>query len=275
MTLALLFQLDDPGRLQSLLGKSSDPAVIATALAISFFLGAAHALSPGHGKTIVAAYLAGTRGRISDAVYLGSVVTITHTASVFILGLITLYASRTFSPEQVFPWLSLLSGALITVLGAWLLYQRLSGRGHTHSHDHHHHGHDHDHHHGHGDHTHDHNHSHGHDHSHDHHHHEPGRGSLLSLGVSGGMVPCPEALVVLMLSVSLGRIAFGLALLLTFSLGLAAVLIAIGVTIVLAGPAVRKMAGENRFVKMLPVASALVVTTLGMVMMYQSFQRPG
>ena len=266
----LFLQLDDPARLQSLLNRTSDPMVMATALGLSFFLGAAHALSPGHGKTIVAAYLAGSRGRISDAIYLGGVVTITHTASVFILGLITLYASRTFSPERVYPWLSLLSGALITGLGAWLLYQRITGRGHGHSHSH---GHDHSHDHGH-HHDHDHPHDHSHEHGHHHHHDGPTRGSLLSLGISGGMVPCPEALVVLMLSVSLGRIAFGLALLATFTLGLAAVLIAIGVAIVLAGPAMRKLTGENRFVKMLPVVSAVVVTTLGVVMMFQSFQRP-
>ncbi len=236
-----------------LVSQQADPRFIAAALAIAFLLGAAHALTPGHGKTIVAAYLVGTRGRLADAVWLGGIVTFTHTASVFALGLITLYAAQRVAVERIYPWLSLASGVLVTAIGAWLLWKRL--RGGPDGHDHHH-GHDHDHHH-------DHHHHHHHDHVH--HDHREGRGALLSLGVSGGLVPCPEALVLLMLSLTLGKIGFGLALLTSFSLGLAAVLIAIGCAIVLAGPLMKKLSSgaEPRWQRALPVASAVVVTLLG------------
>ena len=260
------------GRLQDLLsGSITDPVWMASALGIAFFLGAAHALTPGHGKTLVAAYLVGTRGRISDALYSGGVVTVTHTASVFVLGLVTLYASQTVALERIYPVLSLVSGLLVAGIGGWLLWKRVSGHNHHHhhgSHGHHHHAHDDDHHH-----HHDHGHSHEHSHNHPEHRHreeKPSRGSLLSLGVSGGLVPCPEALVVLMLSISIHRVALGLALLASFTLGLAAVLMAIGCAMVLAGPAMKKLSGEAGWTRKLPVASALVVTVLGVVMVVEA-----
>ena len=224
------------------------------ALATAFLLGAAHALTPGHGKTIVAAYLVGSRGSVMDAVLLGAVVTLTHTASVFVLGLATLYASQSVSLDRIYPVLAVVSGALVAGIGAWLLIVRLRSA-HVGAH---HHPHDHTHPHSHRDHS-------------DHHHEGPsGRGGLLSLGVSGGLVPCPEALVVLMISISLRRLGLGLALLVVFSLGLAAVLIGIGVAMVMAAPAVRRVAGENRFTRALPVASAAVVTLLGIVLVAEA-----
>ena len=252
MFLLLLQQQQDSGLRRFLADPGSDPATIATALGIAFFLGAAHALTPGHGKTIVAAYLVGSRGRAFDAVYLGAVVTFTHTISVFVLGLATLYASRQFDPNAISRWLTLISGLLVAGIGFWLLIQRSRGLG-EHEHEpgvhHHHHGH-----------------SHGHSHSHG----AIAKGSLLSLGISGGMVPCPEALIVLIFAVSIQRIAFGLALLTAFSIGLAAVLIAIGIAMVYAGPAVRKATGDAPWLKHLPIASALVVTILGVVMVAQA-----
>lgn len=256
--MALLWLQQDEGRLQGLLSASSDPGVLAGALAVAFFLGAAHALTPGHGKTLVAAYLAGSRGRITDAVYLGGVVTVTHTASVFVLGLVTLYASTRVSLERVYPVLSLVSGLLVAGIGAALLWRRLRGQSHQDHHDHHH-GHRHDHQHG---------------HEHQHNPGEPSRAGLLSLGISGGLVPCPEALVVLMLSVSLGRVALGLLILLAFTLGLAAVLIAIGCAMVMAGPLVSRLTGESRWIRRLPVASAAVVTVVGVLMVLQAAGAP-
>jgi ABC-type nickel/cobalt efflux system permease component RcnA len=240
-----------------LAANSNDPAFLATALAAALFLGAAHALTPGHGKAIVAAYLAGSRGRILDAVQLGVIVTVTHTASVFALGLLTLFASTRVSLDRIFPWLSLVSGLLVLVIGAWLLYQRTRPAAGGHHHHGHHHGHSHGH-------------SHGHHHGHD--HGTVSRGSILSLGISGGLVPCPEALVVLMLSISLHRIALGLSLLVAFSIGLAAVLIAIGVAMVLAGPAMQKAAGDSAWTSRLPVVSSAVVTLLGLLMVVQALQ---
>jgi nickel/cobalt exporter len=265
-----------PGRLQHLLtGSANDPTIWVTAMALAFFLGAVHALTPGHGKAIVAAYLVGSRGRVIDAVSLGGIVTFTHTFTVFVLGLATLFASQHVALDRIYPWLSLASGLLVAGIGGWLLWTRLRGGGHGHHHhhhEHHHHDHEHehvhDHHHTHDDHSHDHHHDH-HDHHHDHHDH--GKGGLLSLGISGGLVPCPEAMVVLMLSITLRKLAFGLALLVSFSLGLASVLIAIGVAMVLAGPALKKFTGsESRLLKALPVGSAVVVTILGIGLVMQA-----
>jgi len=226
-------------------GRESDPAFLATALALAFFFGAVHALTPGHGKTLVAAYLVGSRGRLSDAIYLGGVVTATHTVSVFALGLVTLYASTRIAVERIFPWLSLASGALVLVIGAWLLWRRLSG-GAAHEH-------------GGAPHAASHSHGFGMAHSHSH-------GSLFSLGVSGGLVPCPEAMVVLMLSISMGRLGFGLLLLASFTLGLAAVLMAIGGAMVMAGGRFTAAQPESVWTRRLPVVSAAVVTALGLWM---------
>ena len=221
---------------------------IAVALAIAFFLGGAHALTPGHGKTLVAAYLVGSRGTVWDAVYLGSVVTITHTSSVFVLGLLTLYASQYILMDRVYPWLSVTSGLLVLGMGLWLLRSRWRGAGHTH------------------DHGHDHHHPHDHDHPHHHHDHAPpqvSRGQLVSLGISGGLVPCPEAMVVLLMAVSLHKLGLGLVLLVSFSLGLAAVLIGIGIAMILSGPLLSRFTGTSRTTRLLPLGSAAVVTLLG------------
>jgi ABC-type nickel/cobalt efflux system permease component RcnA len=102
-----------------------------------------------------------------------------------------------------------------------------------------------------------------------------GRGSLLSLGISGGLVPCPEALAVLLISFTINRLALGLVILLAFSLGLAAVLIAIGVAMVLAGPALKRIATDGPWMKALPVVSALVVTLLGVVILYRTAVESG
>lgn len=258
---ALLLLQQERGRLeQYLAGPVNDPAVLGTALVLAFFLGAAHALTPGHGKTIVAAYLVGSRGRIADAIYLGAVVTATHTASVFLLGLITLYASTRIAIDRIMPWLTLLSGALVAGIGLWLLRERWSGGGD--------HGEDHGHHHGH---HHSHSHHHHHSHSHSHSHGAPSKGTLLSLGISGGLVPCPEALVVLLVSISLKRLLFGLGLLVMFSLGLAAVLIAIGCAMVIAGPKLQRVTGGGGgWTAKLSIASAIVVSLAGLVMVVQA-----
>lgn len=263
------------------------------ALALAFGFGAAHAMSPGHGKTIVAAYLVGSRGTFKHALFLGAMVTFTHTVSVFLLGIGTLFLSRYVVPDKIYPILGTLSGLMIVWIGAALFYKRLRrlvdhGHHHPHDHDHHHHhdhamahahAHAHAHSHSHGEaehHPHDHHH---HDHDHDHHHHGPGghshvpegevtMSSLVGLAVSGGMVPCPSALVLLLSSVALGRIGFGLALLTSFSLGLALVLIAIGAMVLYAKhllPATPRVT-NSPFFRMLPVLSAGVITVVGLVM---------
>ncbi|MBV6433023.1 MAG: hypothetical protein IANPNBLG_03184 [Bryobacteraceae bacterium] len=245
------------------------------ALALAFGFGAMHALSPGHGKTIVAAYLVGARGNFSHALFLGGMVTFTHTISVFLLGLGTLFLSKYVVPDKIYPVLGTLSGLTIVVIGASLFYQRLK-RLVTPSSHHHHHEHAHPH----SSHPHDHHHDHGHDHDHDHgHHHGPGGHShmiegevttagLVGLAVSGGLVPCPSALVLLLSSIAIGRAGLGLLLLVSFSLGLALVLIAIGCAVLYAKdllPSVPKLT-RGPFFRMLPVMSAAVITIVGLVM---------
>src|SRR5579864_4636564 len=123
------------------------PWMIAAGFGIAFVLGAAHALTPGHGKTIVAAYLVGSRGTLKHAAFLGGMVTFTHTVSVFLLGMATLFLFQYVVPENITRVLGGISGLSIVAIGAWMLYKRLRGTGHTHSHDHEHgHSHSHDHH---------------------------------------------------------------------------------------------------------------------------------
>jgi nickel/cobalt transporter (NicO) family protein len=231
-------------------------------------LGAMHALSPGHGKTIVAAYLVGSRGTMRHAVFLGAVVTFTHTFSVFMLGIGTLLLSNYVVPDKIIPWLGAISGASIVVIGGSLLYRRLMAlqAGHSHAHDHHH---DHHHHH---DHAHDHHHDHTHTHDGHTHSHVPAGeitlGSLLALGVSGGLVPCPTAMVLLLSSIALGRIGLGLVLLSAFSIGLAGVLMAIGMMVLYAKhwlPDPAKTSKHPLF-RLVPVLSAFVIVCVGLLM---------
>ena len=253
-------------------------SLIIGALALSLFLGAAHGLEPGHGKTIVAAYLVGARGTVGNALFLGGVVALTHTSSVILLGLVALFASQYILPEQIFPWLGTASGLLIMGLGTWLLVNHLRGRSLVPSHAHEEHLHEHSHsheeeHHGHHDHPHG-EHHHGHGHSHE----IPNKvtlGSLLTLGISGGIVPCTGALVILLLAVALHRIAFGLLLLVTFSVGLAAVLIAVGVLIVKARPLVERFSGDGRWIQRLPIASAVVIIVVGCAITFKTLMGSG
>ena len=238
---------------------------------VAFGLGAIHALSPGHGKTIVAAYLVGSRGTPRHAIFLGAIVTFTHTISVFFLGLTTLFLSQYVLPETIYPVLGAISGLSIVWIGGALFYRRIrSALGHGNAgHRHHHDGHTHDHEHGHS-------HEHGaltHDHGDGHvHSHVPegdiSMASLVALGASGGLVPCPSALVLLLSSVALGRIALGLTLLLAFSLGLAVVLSGIGLVVLYAKHLLpdSKKSATNLAFRYLPVASAAIITCAGIIM---------
>src|SRR6185436_11416373 len=183
-------------------------------IAVAFGLGAAHALSPGHGKTIVAAYLVGARGTARHAMFLGGMVTFTHTISVFGLAFTVLYLRQYVAPDKISPVLEVIASVSIVWIGAMLLFKRIRAlRGHSHSHE----GHDHHHH-----------HSHDHDHGPHGHSHVPEGdvtlGSLIALGASGGLVPCPSGLILLLAAVRFDRVALGMVLLVGFSAGLAAVL---------------------------------------------------
>lgn len=248
--------------------------VMLIGIAAAFGLGALHALSPGHGKTIVAAYLVGSHGTARHAAFLGAMVTFTHTISVFALGLATYFLSKYIVPEKIIPWLGAISGLSIVLIGGSLFFKRLRRlRGaHTHAHHHHdHHHHDHDHGHDH-DHHHDHDHDHGHDHGPHGHSHVPdgdiSMGSLIALGASGGLVPCPSALVLLLSSIALGHVGLGLVLLVSFSFGLAGVLMAIGMLVLYAKswlPDPSKTSQHPAF-RLVPVLSAFVIVCLGLLM---------
>ncbi|HST04147.1 MAG TPA: hypothetical protein VLQ48_05365 [Chloroflexia bacterium] len=283
---------------------------------LALLIGALHALTPGHGKTMVAAYLIGSRGRVRDAVLLGGVVTFTHTIGVVVLGLILLLVSTFTVPRNLQPILELSAGVLVLLLGGYLLFTRWrdaqSGRtapavaqpspvarqsrvfavdsgssvakaikitklspatqtfatAGSLEQPHHHSDHD----------THTHAHAHdGHTHTHDGHTHSHAlpdrlsRGSLIGLGVSGGLVPCPDALAILLLATSVGQFALGLGLVISFSIGLAAVLIAIGVVLVSARGALERSRAasftqSSFWTRWVPLASAAAVVTIGLVM---------
>jgi nickel/cobalt transporter (NicO) family protein len=219
--------------------------VLLLSFLIAAFWGAAHALTPGHGKALVAAYLVGTRGRPRHAFLLGGTVTLAHTAGVFALGFVTLGLSQFIVPERLYPWLTLASGVLVVVVGASVLRQRMRGRATQH--------HDHDH--------------HEHDHDHDHHHHDDALTSkgILSVGIAAGLLPCPSALVVLLSAIALHRIGLGLALIVAFSVGLAATITGIGLVAVLARRAFSRMSLEGPLVRTLPALSAALILVVGLV----------
>jgi len=329
-------------------------------LASAFGVGAAHALEPGHGKTIVAAYLVGSRGRTIDAVILGGVVTFTHTFSVLLLAIASTVAAAYFVPQQVERWLGIGSGILVVAVGAWMIYARTKHGppvhshgtgGHSHAPLAHDHGHAYDHgypRHGNHDHVDEHPHDRPHPHAdaislggagvppasdgedvrgrdgratrilpqpsadasallettHPHIAHDnPGRqgalasvgcaaavenraenettpqddhragaakgvgmGSLVALGISGGIVPCPAALVLLLAAVGLGQVTRGVALLVSFSLGLALVLMAIGIITLKAAGFASGWLERGSWTRRISIASAYFITLVGIAL---------
>lgn len=258
--------------------------IVLIALVVAAGLGAFHALEPGHGKTVVAAYLVGSQGTAWHAVWLGLIVTASHTAGVYLLGAVTLYASRYVVPERLYPWLGVVSGLAIAGLGFTLFLRRYAGATSLHNHDHAH-DHGHSHHHGHHHHHGPFDHSHGPDQeasdaAHHHHPHEPSGGvslaGLVTLGVTGGIVPCPAALVVLLSALSLNRVGFGLLLIVAFSVGLAAVLIAIGMLMVFARRFMARFQADGPLInRWLPLTSSAVITLLGLGIAIQALVTAG
>lgn len=320
-TRAITGNTDSPlARFAGLIAKDHLSAgVIIVALLAAMGFGAVHALSPGHGKTVVAAYLVGSRGTMRHALLLGVTVTLTHTASVYALGFATLYLSEFIVPERLYPWLGVASGGLIVLMGLSLLCGRLRasglagqalrwlrqhvarGRrtrlavaageagavvlpGHSHSDDGGHHQHEHS----------------GHEHSYGlgrpHSHAIPGQDGepvtwrqLVGLGIFGGMLPCPSAIVVMLSAISLHRVGFGLILIVAFSLGLAGVLTGIGFVLVLAKRlssrvqlfdriakrATQSGGATSLIVRLFPSASAAAVIGAGAVILLRALMQQG
>ena len=221
------------------------PGLIIAGLFLALFLGGSHALTPGHGKAMVAAYLIGSRGRIKDAVMLGGIVTFTHVISVVLLGIITLFLSKYIMPQRLFPWIGACSGALIFLLGYYMLAKRAITAP-----------------------------------THNHHHHlkpegRPAIKEIISLGVAGGMAPCPTALVVLLISISVNRIPAGLLLIVFFSLGLAVVLMLIGILTVTASKFLEKFSETKTWIQRLPVFSSGVIMIVGILIAFNALTAGG
>ncbi|WP_203711609.1 nickel/cobalt transporter [Asanoa siamensis] len=250
-------------------GARLTPLVGLLAVLLALVLGAAHAALPGHGKTVMAAYLAGRAGRPRDAVAVGATVTLTHTGGVIALGLLlTTFAG--VAGESVLGWLGVASGVLVAGIGVGALLsalrrRRAVGAGHSHGHRHSH---------GHG-----HSHGPGHAHSHDHHDgvvhrhsHGPGKWGIAGIGVAGGLVPSPSALIVLLGAIALGRTAFGILLVFAYGLGMAATLTAAGLLLIrvrdrFAG----RLRGLLRWQAAAPSATAALIVVVGLGLAGRAF----
>ena len=233
-------------------------------LVTAFGLGALHSLEPGHGKTIIAAYLVGSRGTVWQAILLGLVVAITHTASVIILGVASLFATSLWTDFASSSIIGIVSGTAIISIGLWMLITRWKAMSRQKKESH-----------VHNDNTHA--YAHTHNHSHFHHHHEltssQERKSLLQifvLGISGGLVPCPAALVVLLVSLRTGEVASGLTYLLTFSLGVALVLVLIGLFVCKAANFASRYLNKPGLAPMISIASAVIIIGLGGFVIWQA-----
>jgi nickel/cobalt transporter (NicO) family protein len=216
-------------------------------------LGALHAMTPGHGKTLLAAYLVGDRGTARQAVTLGMVITLTHTGAVLVLGGAVLLAGQYVIPSVLVPVLTAAAGVAVLLLGARLIRRRWSGRNGDSGH-------------GTPNHIHE---THGHGHGHAAVLARPaGVRGLATMGIAAGIIPCPEAFSVLLLAIGLNRTALGLGMVLAFSIGLAAVLVGLGLLLVTAAPLLSRCTGHRfRWVSArLPLLSAIVVAILGVVM---------
>jgi ABC-type nickel/cobalt efflux system permease component RcnA len=218
---------------------ASGEGVLILLLLAAFGWGAVHALSPGHGKAMVAAYLVGTRGTAKHAAALGATVTVTHTAGVLLLGVVALTLSAFVLPEQLYPWLNLASGLLVVIVGGAVLRSR-ARRKRAHHH---------------------------------HHHHHPedlSAKGILAMGASAGLIPCPSALVVLLGAVAQHQLALGLVMIVAFSLGLATTLTVLGIGVVHASRAAARLPVPGRVVAALPTASALVIVGVGLMLTLQA-----
>ncbi|HEY3788268.1 MAG TPA: hypothetical protein VGL71_05395, partial [Urbifossiella sp.] len=242
-------------------------------LLAAFLFGSAHAFTPGHGKTLVAAYLVGERGTVGHAILLAVATTVAHTGSVIVIAAVLWSAYGNNVPGSTQGVLQFAGGLLVAGVGAWLLMRRLIGKA-DHFHlfgDHHHHHGDGHHHHHHGD-------------GHHHHHHEPALENvkstaswmrLLLMGLGGGLIPCWDAVLLLLAATALNRVGFAIPLLFAFSAGLGAVLVLLGAGVVYAHKAGAMRFGESRWFKLLPMVSAALLLGIGLWLCREGLQAVG
>jgi ABC-type nickel/cobalt efflux system permease component RcnA len=251
--------------------------VVLLALGAAFLFGAVHALEPGHGKTLVAAYFVGVKGTARQALTLGLIVAVTHTVGVLAIGLVAIFGSQYILPERLYPWLTLIAAVMVLGLGLRLIAARGGGRIlHALSHrlpfgNHH-------------------------------HHHEasaPDSGvppwrSLIALGLADGLTPSPSALVVLLAAVSLDRVGLGIGLIMAFSAGLATVLAVVslvllyarqvmdgisrrfnGVRLPVLGPVGAQLSADGAVMRVLPLGGAMALVGVGLVLLVRALEQPG
>jgi nickel/cobalt transporter (NicO) family protein len=228
------------------------PSLMVAGVGLALLFGAGHALAPGHGKTMVAAYLVGSQGTARHAVILGLITTVTHMLGVYVLALLTFVASAYVLPETLHPILEAISGLTICAVGLNILYRSIM---HTkdspdqhHCHVHHHHDAEHE------------------------HEHTSSQSkainlkSLLSLGIAGGLVPCPSALVLLLSAVSLHQAVYGMVLISAFSVGLAGIMVALGLVAVYARQWLEKIPSLSKMQRYLPIASSIAMIAAGVAL---------
>ena len=241
----------------------SDPLVLFGALLLAIGLGALHALEPGHGKTLLAISLVGARATVPQAMILATALTIAHTIGVLIFGVVILTLARYVVPEALYPWIALLSGVFVAILGARALGREIARRrspltAHAHDHDH----------------------NHRHD---DHHHHDddgfseavhahshliPGSApisfrSAIVAASTGNVAPCPAALVVLLAAIATHRIGWGLVLIVAFSIGLALTLTLLGVAVVRSAAWLTRRPQFDRLARHAPLVTAGAISVIG------------
>jgi nickel/cobalt transporter (NicO) family protein len=263
----------------------------------SFWAGAAHAATPGHGKTIAAAYIVGARGKPIDAVILGIFVTLSHTSGIVLIGVLASLGSTWFRPQRIEAYLAIAVGIMVIVLGLWMLWAQRDlvalamgetddstprADAHTHDHDHDHdHGHDHPHSHGDGEHGHGESvvwHSHGFGKTHSHRldlvaENRPKLPVLLALGIAGGLLPDPAALALLLGALSSGKVLLGLVTVVVFSIGFAMTLVAVGIVAAKVGEKVLDWLASIWMIR-LQIATSLLIVAMGVVLTVRAASEP-
>ncbi|MDQ2817129.1 MAG: hypothetical protein M3T49_02805 [Candidatus Eremiobacteraeota bacterium] len=231
---------------------TANPLLVMLTLLVAMGLGALHAAEPGHGKTLLAVSLIGARATTKQAIILATGLTFSHTVGVIALGIVLLFASQRIVPENVYPWITVVSGMMVAFIGAGGLARYVHARSHAHASAHHH------------------------DHEHPHGHVIPGTQplsfrSVVVMAMSGNIAPCPAALVVLLTALSLHRTGYGIVVILAFSIGLAAVLVGLGIGLIHGAKWLAQRPALDRLIAYGPLASACMIACIGAIMIGQGF----